>query len=82
MLSQIELNAREKTMLKIKKVNIEVSPFEMAIIDRLRKIEYGNIVIEIKEGFPYRIEYKKSEILFSTPNEIDLEILNNFIERK
>ena len=48
---------------EIKKVLVEVTPLEAAVLMKLREFEYGEMTIKKKEGKPYQIVKGGTEIL-------------------
>lgn len=60
---------QRKLMSEIRDYDITVSILEKMIIDKLRSMSYGNLIIFITDGVPGRVEIKKSEML--TPDSFN-----------
>lgn len=48
---------------EIKKLAVVVSPFEAAILGKLRKFDFGELLIKKKEGQPYQVITSASTIV-------------------
>ena len=58
---------------------MEVSPFEMAFILKMRQINFGRVTAILTDGVPYRIETNRSDMVLDD-NENMEEIVSKLIE--
>lgn len=57
------LTTEQRKVLSGKRLNIDVSPYEAAVIEELRKYSHAEIVVTVLDGIPYRCKLSISVMM-------------------
>lgn len=57
------MEKKSKKTKPISKIAVVLTPFEAAVIGKLRDFDFGELIIKKKEGAPYQVICSKSSIV-------------------
>jgi len=57
------LTNEQRKVLSGKRLSMQVSPFEAAVIEELRKLTHGEVIVTVLDGIPYRIKLNISVMM-------------------
>lgn len=57
------LTTEQRKELSNKRMNMIVSPYEAAVIEELRKLAHGEVVVTVLDGIPYRVKLNISVMM-------------------
>lgn len=66
------LTIEDRRELSLKRLKMDVSPFEMEIINQFRKLNHGKFIIQIMDGVPFRYMIEESKVFFEGEDAFDI----------
>lgn len=57
------LTTEQRKKMSGKRLTMEVSPYEAAVIEELRKLQHAEVIVTILDGIPYRVKLNISVMM-------------------
>ena len=71
----------QRKKLASKRIPMEVSPFEMAFVLKMRQINFGRVTAVLMDGVPFRIETNRSDMVLNDNRDMNT-IISKLIEQE